>query len=119
MGQAFDEQGQILAEAFGETKREVFEKLMKEQSLAKEIRIRELSAGESKSDFRVNQIAKNFTYHPPKEGQPKRYEDIRGMIKTTALTLVAMCPESRELSLALTKLEEAVFWANAAIARNE
>jgi hypothetical protein len=30
-----------------------------------------------------------------------------------------LCPGSRELSLAITKLEEAVFWANAAIARNE
>jgi hypothetical protein len=28
-------------------------------------------------------------------------------------------PRSREQSLALTKLEEVVFWANAAIARNQ
>ena len=27
------------------------------------------------------------------------------------------CPESREASLAITKLEEAIMWANAAIAR--
>ena len=33
--------------------------------------------------------------------------------------LVDECPDSRELSVALTKLEEAVMWANAAIARNE
>jgi hypothetical protein len=29
------------------------------------------------------------------------------------------CPESREKSLAITKIEEAVMWANASIARNE
>lgn len=29
------------------------------------------------------------------------------------------CKGSREYSLAITKLEEAVMWANAAIARNE
>lgn len=36
-----------------------------------------------------------------------------------AVWLLGICPDSRELSTALTKLEEAVFWANAAIARNE
>ena len=39
--------------------------------------------------------------------------------KQLAHLLVTNCPESRELSCALTKLEEAVMWANAAIARNE
>ncbi|WP_417754191.1 hypothetical protein [Slackia isoflavoniconvertens] len=36
-----------------------------------------------------------------------------------ALTIQANCPESREKSLALTKLEECIMWANAAIDRNE
>ena len=31
----------------------------------------------------------------------------------------ACCPDSREKSLAHTKVEEAAMWANAAIARNE
>lgn len=30
-----------------------------------------------------------------------------------------LCPSSRERSLAMTKLEEAVMWANSAIARNK
>lgn len=33
--------------------------------------------------------------------------------------VVAPAPDSREKSLALTHLEDAVMWANAAIARNE
>ena len=68
---------------------------------------------------RNNELEKRFTYHAPKEGQPKRYEAIRANAKLFAYGLSNDCPSSRELSLALTKLEEVVFWANAAIARNE
>lgn len=64
-------------------------------------------------------IDNDFTYHAPKPGQAERYAEIRGGAKILALHLLSDCPQSRELSLAITKLEEAVFWANAAIARNE
>ena len=64
-------------------------------------------------------IEKNFTYHAPKQGQPERYELIRNKAKELALTIEKACPDSREKSLAFTKLEEAVMWANASIARNE
>jgi len=65
------------------------------------------------------QIENNFKYHPPKEGQKERYEAIRDDARCYAQRLANWCPPSRELSLALTNLEQAVFWANAAIARNE
>jgi len=64
------------------------------------------------------QIEKAFTYHAPKEGQPFKYQDIRGMARSLAYTFKEHCPPSRELALAYTKLEEAVMWANSAIARN-
>jgi len=64
-------------------------------------------------------IEKNFTYHPPKEGQPERYAKIRAKAKEFAELLDAECPPSRELSLAMTELESSIMWANAAIARNE
>lgn len=64
-------------------------------------------------------IDTRFTYHAPKEGQPEKYSQIRLMAKGMAHAVNQLCPDSRETSLALTKLEEAVFWANAAIARNE
>ncbi len=67
----------------------------------------------------TNEIENNFTYHAPKEGQPEQYEEIRNKAKDFAYLLRSNCPESRELSLAFTKLEESVFWANASIARNE
>lgn len=65
------------------------------------------------------QVEKAFTYHAPKEGQPARYTAIRDAAKALAVLIVTETPVSREQSLALTKLEEAVMWANAAIARNE
>jgi hypothetical protein len=64
-------------------------------------------------------IEKRFTYHPPKAAQPQRYEAMREGAKQLAYQIENSCPDSREKSLALTKIEEAVFWANAAIARNE
>ena len=60
-----------------------------------------------------------FTYHPPKDGQQERYERLRSTAKDLATDILALCPDSRERSLAMTKLEEAVMWANASIARNE
>lgn len=60
----------------------------------------------------------NFTYHAPKPGQPEIYQDIRTLAKELALDINEVVPEGREKSLALTKLEEAVFWANAGIARH-
>ena len=64
-------------------------------------------------------IENNFTYHAPKEDQIARYTEIRQNAKLTAELLDKLCPDSREKSLAMTKLEEAVMWANASIARNE
>jgi hypothetical protein len=64
-------------------------------------------------------IESAFTYHAPLDDQPKRYELLRDKAKELALLIVALTPPSREQSLALTQLSEAVMWANAAIARNE
>lgn len=63
-------------------------------------------------------IEKNFTYHKPTSDQIKFYEQVRGQAFSYANYLQLAIPESRELSIALTKLEEVVMWANAAIARN-
>jgi hypothetical protein len=59
-----------------------------------------------------------FTYHPPTAEQTKTYEEIRFSVLAVALYIRTHCPESRERSLALTKLREAVMWANASIACN-
>lgn len=65
------------------------------------------------------ELENRYTYHAPKEEQLERYKRIRYKAKMLAAYINEKCPESREKSLALTKIEEAVMWANAAIARNE
>lgn len=66
----------------------------------------------------AEQLDKAFTYHPPVGNQVELYSIIRGQARGYADTIAKLCPPSRETSLALTKLEEVVMWANAAIARN-
>lgn len=65
------------------------------------------------------QREKSFVYHSPKGDQPGRYSLLRCMANDLAEHFNKNCPPSRELSLAMTNLEQAVFWANASIARNE
>jgi hypothetical protein len=66
----------------------------------------------------MDDLENRFTYHPPKGDQPGRYLTIREDGGRLAGVIDSLCPDSREKSLALTKLEEAVMWANAAIARH-
>jgi len=66
-----------------------------------------------------DELLKRFTYHAPKDDQASRYETVRANARFFAELLVDLCPDSRELSLAMTNLEQVVMWANAAIARNE
>lgn len=67
----------------------------------------------------LEDLDNRFTYHAPKPGQQERYVAIREKAKELAVLIVASTPSSREQSVALTNLEQATFWANAAIARNE
>jgi hypothetical protein len=60
-----------------------------------------------------------FTYHSPVGDQPQRYEAIRASARELATKIQALTPISREQSVALTNLQQAVMWANAAIAINE
>ena len=66
-----------------------------------------------------SRLHKDFTYHPPMENQIPRYQQIRTLGYEVTLFFLENCPPSRERSLAITNLEQAIFWANAAIARNE
>lgn len=63
-------------------------------------------------------LKNRFTYHPPQEGQPETYEAIRSRALQFARFIDRVVPDGREKSLAITQLEDTVFWANAGIARN-
>lgn len=66
----------------------------------------------------IPDIENNFKYHAPKPGQPEKYTALREKAKELAYLITELCPNSREKSLAITQLETAVMWANAAIARH-
>lgn len=65
------------------------------------------------------QIENMFTYHAPFGNQADRYEVLRAEARNFATLINTCCPESREKSIAITKLQECVQMANAAIAINE
>lgn len=78
----------------------------------------ELLAKADKYEEEVKKIKNAFTYHSPSQGQAGKYDDIRELGLNFALYIMAKCPDSYEAKNAITKIEEAVMWANASIARN-
>ena len=64
------------------------------------------------------EIFNNYRYHQPDKEKAQKHTNIRDAIREVADYLNDLLPESREKSIALTKLEEATMWANASLARN-
>jgi hypothetical protein len=64
-------------------------------------------------------LKSTFTFHPVHGDQAQRYEAIRAEALRFGVMLSGTCPESRELTVAIRKLQEAVMYANASIAINE
>ena len=60
-----------------------------------------------------------YTYHPPNKTAIPKFNQLREEAYKFALLMDNLCPKSRELNEAQTKLEEVIMWANAAIARHE
>lgn len=66
-----------------------------------------------------DRIRNDFQYHPPKDAVTvELHGTVRDRLQNIALWIESATPAGREQALAITKLEEAMFWANAAIARN-
>lgn len=71
----------------------------------------------SNDAFLQSRIRNDFTYHKPPADRASDFVAIREKAKELALLIESRVPTGRELSSALTRLEEAVFHANAGIAR--
>lgn len=67
----------------------------------------------------LDRLDNTFVYHGAGPDQAKRYEFMRARARAFAQVIVTLTPPSREQSLAITALEEAVMRANQAIAVNE
>ena len=68
----------------------------------------------------IEELENRFAYHPPTTEERKRaHEQVRELCLNLAIDLNGLMPASRprEAVLVVTHLEEVMFWANAAIAR--
>lgn len=63
----------------------------------------------------VEDLANRFAAH---DTQSEGYDMIRRIAFAFALNINELVPDGREKSLAISSLEEVVFWANAGIARS-
>lgn len=64
------------------------------------------------------ELENRFRYHAPKDAVKLLHATTRAECRTLAEFITNHTPASREQALALTHIETAMFWANAAIARN-
>ncbi len=65
------------------------------------------------------QVDDVFVYHAPQGSQTERYTMLRKQAHEFACLIITNVPPSRELSMALTRLQEVMMFCNAAIAINE
>lgn len=65
-----------------------------------------------------DELQDRFLYHPPDAAKRDRHESCRRSFIALAHDLNDWVPEGQEKALAITNLEQAMFWANAAIARS-
>ncbi len=56
-----------------------------------------------------------FEYHKPTDDQVARMANINGLLKAAYDVIVVDVPSNRERSLAITNLQQARMWVNAAI----
>ena len=64
-------------------------------------------------------LRNRFKYHKPDDVKIETHQNLREEFLDLSIFVHEICPPSRERSLAITKLEEALFWANASVARYE
>ena len=70
----------------------------------------------------LDRVNSDYRYRPCPVGADRfKHHDreaVRSVLGVAALDLVRICPGSRELNHAINKVEEALYWAHAAIDRH-
>jgi hypothetical protein len=64
-------------------------------------------------------MVKTYAYHKPDDVCAKKIEDLRLFYSNLHTILEGMCPKSRELSVALTNLEQSAMWAIKSLVCND
>lgn len=64
----------------------------------------------------LDEIRKIFIYHPPTPKRAKIHEEIRNEMIQCVASIGSKIPHSRERSVFITKCQEAMMFANAALA---
>ena len=75
-----------------------------------------MSTSDPKPMSEAEQLTNWFSYHPPLPGQSESYERIRAAALEFARVVMAECPASADRTVAIRKVREAVYNANASIA---
>jgi hypothetical protein len=66
----------------------------------------------------ADELERRFTYHAPRTPERAAEHDaVRQSHLALAKQMAALLPEGREKALVVKSLEESMFWANAAVAR--
>lgn len=129
MGQAFDRNGNVLGEAYGETKQEVFDKLRSSFADAAEIRIRTMEPDArvppvpqaydpprvAPQRLSLDNVEHAFTFHPWSDDQQRRGKEVTAALIAAAKTILTNVPECPTRTRALNNLIDARMIANAAI----
>lgn len=68
--------------------------------------------------MQINELVSKFGFHPAKTTEIQNaHAKIRNLCLDLAEEIANIVPDSQELDLAITKLEEVMMWSNAGIAR--
>ena len=67
---------------------------------------------------REDDLRHRFAFHPGNEVTAPQHAEVRDRCYALALAMIELLPEGRELALMITKIEEAMMWGIAGIARS-
>lgn len=65
------------------------------------------------------ELDRRFSHYPLPERDIRRLERVRDAARSFARQIDGLVPDSREKSVAMTAIEDAMMWANAGIARKD